>query len=552
MHDGALRAATVAAEVRAAFADAAERPAPPCVRPDKAARDYRGFEAILASHQGLPTLEVLERHASSTSLLTPIAERWFWRSLLLAAIETLEGDDPDDRRLFWTVRALTPNPCDVVTGATDYGPDDAQAIRERFTPTDRVAVARFLRLVIEALAKPELAPVSWQAYYASKAIVWCWTDDPGSTRTAEALRAKARSYTRPPADDPFDQAVIDTIEHAFADTPPPSGALMEIHDEEGADHAIAFDGADWRTLAPWFLDCHGSAFSFMTPAAFRYFLPTLMCQSLVAGTLTIPEFHLVDCIVNPSPYRDACRARILTFSAPERAAVADFLRNSTAWSSHPEAYKTAVYDFWDPRTAGAAAVVGEPPLTRASVEADIREAFVGAEVRPAAPLIRCDADLEDNDRRELEAAFEPRGRLTTPRFLAARAPDATNLRPAAESWFWRSFLLSLLEAPWDHTDRKSGHWSVVVARVDTAVDVLTPMHDEGSPDDDARSLRRRFTSAQRIAIARFLRLVIEERAFAEGPLAYLASQAIAWCWRDDPASTDVAQAVLERARPHLE
>lgn len=80
-----------------------------------------------------------------------------------------------------------------------------------------------------------------------------------------------------------------------------------------------------------------------------------------------------------SPLRDASRARVLTFSAPERAVVADFLRNSTGWSSYPEAYKAAVYDFWDPRTAGAA---------RASVEADIREAFVGVEVRPEAPLIR--------------------------------------------------------------------------------------------------------------------------------------------------------------------
>ncbi len=603
--DTPLSRAAAAQDIREAFADAAVRPEPPWVRAEPGGPDHGGIEAILALHPsdaGQPPLQFLERFAGKTNVFHPEVERWFWRSSMLAAIEKLEEGDYEAMDFFRTVRGLTPDSIAVLSGSTDYEDDDAQLLRERFTPAQRVAVARFLRLLIEAPGSaardgtPELSRKTALAYDASQAIAWCWTDDPASTRAANAIRAEARSYQRPTADDPLDEDVIVAIEYAFANTPPPVGPPMRYLDEESSTYAIEFDGADWRTLAPWFVDTHFSAFSFMTPAAFRYFLPTVLCHTLGPGSMVDAEFHLVNCVVDPSSYRDGARARILTFSTEERAAVADFLRSSHSWSWKPEAHKIAVYDFWDPRTAGTVAptaTLGEPPLTRASVESDIRAAFADAESRPAPPIVR--DDLEDSYRLELEAAFQRQPVRLTPRFLAALAHEAGSLRPEAELWFWRSFLLSLLEAPWDHTDRMFGHWRVVLDRVHTAVSFLTPRLNEageGSPPDvamrfphhkgrkpwpksdhgpldrqggrrggersergvptadEAQYLRGRFTPEQRIAVARFLRLVVEERVFAEGPLAYLASQSIAWCWSDDPASTRVAQTILDRARDH--
>jgi hypothetical protein len=604
-NDTPLSRDTVAQDIREAFGDAAVRPEPPWVRAEPVGRHHGGVEATLArhpSHAGQPTLQFLERLAGKTCVFRPEVERWFWRSSMLAAIEKLQDCDYEPMDFFGTVRALTPDPTavwskrllarsqarggagrslasvpiglhafsspcsaethgDVWSGSTDYEDYDAQLLRERFTPAQRVAVARFLRLLIEApgtaarQGTPELSRKTALAYDASQAIAWCWTDDPASTRAAQAIRAEARSYQRPTAEDPLDEDVMVAIEHAFADTPPPIGPAIRYLDEEGSAYAIELDGADWRTLAPWFVDTHFSAFSFMTPAAFRYFLPTVLCHTLGPGSMVDADHLLVGRVVDDWAYRDEARARILTFSTRERAAVADFLRSSRSWSWAPEAHKIAVYDFWDPRTAGTVAptaTLGDPPLTRATVEADIRAAFADAESRPAPPIVR--GDLEDSYRHELEAAFQRQPVRLTLHFLAAHAHETSSLRPEAALWFWRSFLLSLLEAPWDHTDRMFGHWNVVLDRVHTAVSLLTPrLNDAGegfAPDDEARHSRERFTPEQRVAVARFLRLVVEERVFAEGPLAYLASQAIAWCWSDDPDSTGVAQALRNRARTY--
>lgn len=341
-NEAAIRRATVERDIRAAFAGAETRPAPPMVRAELDDAYYRDLEVAFQEHPGQPTPEFLDSHAGEARYLQPQAERWFWRSLLLAALEIPWDRYHDDRTLFYTLLALRPNPCAVRERRTDY--DDAQNLRERLTPAERLTVAGFLRLAVEDpwfAGKP-------MAYLASQAIAWCWNDDPAATRAAAALRATARAYRRPPADDPDNEALIAVVERAFAATPAPVGSPMEGLSEEPSEYAVEFEGADWRTLAPWFLDFHYAAFSFMTPAAFRYFLPAAMCQTLGPGAVVSIDFHLVDCLVDPSSYREAARARVATFSAPERAAVAAFLRNSSGWEHNPDAYETAVHEFWDP------------------------------------------------------------------------------------------------------------------------------------------------------------------------------------------------------------
>jgi hypothetical protein len=132
--DEPIHRATVGRDIRAAFASAATRPAPPLVRADLGDPHYGGIEAKLELHPGQPTVEFLEQLTREANALQPMAERWFWRSLLLAVVETMEDPHHEAMALFRTVRALTPDPIAVLKGRSDYDPDDAQVLRERFTP----------------------------------------------------------------------------------------------------------------------------------------------------------------------------------------------------------------------------------------------------------------------------------------------------------------------------------------------------------------------------------------------------------------------------------
>ena len=96
--------------------------------------------------------------------------------------------------------------------------------------------------------------------------------------------------------------------------------------EEPAEYAIELADADWRTLAPWFLDFEHAAYSFMTPEAFRYFLPAALLHALVGGSNVDAEFHLVDCVQRATSYQAAAIARATLFTREERAAIAAFLR----------------------------------------------------------------------------------------------------------------------------------------------------------------------------------------------------------------------------------
>ncbi len=499
--DPAPSPSEVAHNIRLAFADALVRPEAPWVRADAVGSYEREIE-VITSIAGQPTPQLLLEFASRANALEPKVERWFWCALLLASVDIMEEHGID-----WvspTLFALQPNPDAVLGGRTDYAYRDAQALRLRFTATQRIAVARFLRLVLE---QNQSVGHWYTAYLASRAIVWCWNDDPAITHAAQTIRAEARTCTRPPAEDPDVEALIVTIEHAFSETPPPERPAMSCGCEECATYALEFDGADWRTLTPKFVDNHATAFSLMTPAAFRYFLPAVLCHKLGPGSEVDTHIHLVHNVVNPSDSQDTGRARILTFSEQERAAVAAFLCNDRGWDHNPEGYMTAIYDFWDPKTAGIVAPDCEPSMARALVAADIRAAFGVGEAPPPPP--------------------EALG------FLRDHAHEALQGQTALIRWFLPAMLLVILETPGPHVS----FWE--------AVSVLTP------GDNNVRYMRSDFTRAQRVAVARFLRLTVEEYAVLEAPfakLAYLASNAIASCWHDDPVSTRVAQTFRKSAR----
>jgi hypothetical protein len=344
--------ATVADAIRAAFADSETPPATAVMSADKDDGFYRSIEARFQRLMVHPTPVGLMEHAKDAEHLNPCAERWFWRAHLLAALEApwdnLE-DEQTQSLFFSTSYMLRPNPCAIQEGRTDY--EDAQNLRERFNAVQRVAVARFLGFVLSA---PVLAGTSY-AFGTSQSIAWCWTDDPATTRAADALRSEARTYRRPPADNSHYEDLSRAIERAFEDTPAPVAPLMGGLDEDTCEYDIEFQGAQWQTLAPWFLNFHSSAFSFMTPAAFRYFLPAAMCHALGPGTEVNLDSRLVDTLLDPSSYRDEHRARVLTFSRDERNVVADFLQclqwqRGSYGTDTPCRYRRAIVDIWDPDT----------------------------------------------------------------------------------------------------------------------------------------------------------------------------------------------------------
>ncbi|MFT7578860.1 MAG: hypothetical protein ACI9MR_000522 [Myxococcota bacterium] len=351
--------ASVADAIRAAFADSETPPAPsmmqgdrnPTVPNDQNDAFVRSHELSFQQLMAHPTPNGLIEHAYPSRFLRPSAERWFLRALLLATLDA-PWDHPLGERtgsLVWsTTYWLRPYPFAVRDGRTDY--DDGLSLRERLNGAQRVAVAYFLGL---ALAAPMFAGTK-DAYTVAQSIVWCWSDDPATTRAAEALRTEARSYRRPTAIDPLAEDLICAVERAFPNTAEPVALLMNgLLDDDDCD--MEFMGTQWQTLAPWFLDFHRHGFCNMEPATFRYFLPAAMCHALGPGTEVDLIRELVDRLVKPwthrASYRDKTRARVLAFSATERAVVAEFLRASRDFGAEsPCPIERAVVDFWDPDT----------------------------------------------------------------------------------------------------------------------------------------------------------------------------------------------------------
>ena len=141
------------------------------------------------------------------------------------------------------------------------------------------------------------------------------------------------------------------IRAAFADTPPPSPDRLRGSDE--GDEPYLLEGEfrhvpDWRTLDAGFLDRapdgYGSALSFFSAEALRYYLPAFLIAD-VRGQLqhTDPLFHLWHGLtddlrtrpVNPRRYGqwtwfEAISARFSGFTTAEADAIVSYLRYKAA------------------------------------------------------------------------------------------------------------------------------------------------------------------------------------------------------------------------------
>jgi len=118
---------------------------------------------------------------------------------------------------------------------------------------------------------------------------------------------------------------------------------------------------DWKTLEPAFLD--GAGLGFLSPQAFRFYLPAFLLADLDGLLLTeTPSFRLshgLDNVgkvnrVNPLHYGEltwfeSASERFSAFTRGEARAVVDYLRRCAAQDGSDSALGEAVMNFWWPR-----------------------------------------------------------------------------------------------------------------------------------------------------------------------------------------------------------
>jgi hypothetical protein len=359
---GPLTRQSMTQAVRAAFAVAQPESTPRLVKADGDKGWKWRVEMACVEQRDDLVPSFLIAFASGTHKLSTASERWFWRSLLLAALQARwdlydDSEHPEIHRLlFTTVYTLRANPCDVLKGRIDYEDyGDAPNLRERLTSAQRIAIARFLAAILQ----DPLFALKSMADMAAQAILWCWRDDPASIEAANAHHMGLRSYRRPTHESQTFESKILAIELAFADTPYPKGPLMgHSLDDESCVYELAFKGADWRQLTPRLISHNFPAFSFMTPETFRYFIPAVLCHELGPGSMIDTEIHLVDCLIEwSSRDRDYFHARVDIFSPDERWAIVEFLHFKRMCNYDMEPERAAAYaqamDLWEPPNTGA-------------------------------------------------------------------------------------------------------------------------------------------------------------------------------------------------------
>lgn len=162
--------------------------------------------------------------------------------------------------------------------------------------------------------------------------------------------------------------VAELIRVAFSDTPPPARDNLRNSSQSDEPFLVeeAFAGeTDWRTLTPEFLDAapdgFGSALSFFSNAAFRFFLPAYLVADLEGRLECVdPSFHLChgfddetgQAQVNPTLYGQRtwgqhARQRFAGFTRAEAEAVVAYLRLKAAENVFREPVITkALRNFW--------------------------------------------------------------------------------------------------------------------------------------------------------------------------------------------------------------
>ena len=324
--------------VRSAFADAVARPSPPMALHRRDTSFTASIERAFAESPGQPTFDLLSMWTLQSNLLQPEVERWLWRALLLQTLETSWEPHADwrhpehdavGRLLHTTVYGLRANPCAVLDGRTDF--DSAQNLRARLNRQQRTAISGVLGLILQ----DPLFTHTIYGHRASQSIRWCWTHDRESKRAAVAHFAALRDYSRPTDADRHNEALIQSIERVFAHTPVPVGPLMKFRSEEPDEYVLDLQGVRWQQLSPQLVNYNSPAFSYMSPEAFRYFIPAAMCHAIGPGCEVDVLFHVVDCLLEGTEPRHDAHDTVQVFSNVERQVIVNFIKHKSEGATDP-------------------------------------------------------------------------------------------------------------------------------------------------------------------------------------------------------------------------
>lgn len=296
--------------------------------------------------------------------LEPEVQRHYLPALLLA---TADLGGPTD--------ALAPSDSALVISGQD---PSLTALIAGLSEPQRQVCCEVLELnLAAAVGDQDLNETDWRGNLirAARPLWWGWRDvDHPAVQLAGDVYDRLHHFAWPAAQDAEVRALIAQVWSAFAETPPPPEGLIapiERLDYESTEYAVELRGLDWRTAHPVLLNYCYAAPSFMSPEAFRYFLPAYLtadlmgdqgnCDPILELTNGLSDEHdvqeLLGALAGPLTagfdWRAHAEAKLASFSAAEREVIVAYLRRraETDEFSRPDILG-ALESYWLPSLAG--------------------------------------------------------------------------------------------------------------------------------------------------------------------------------------------------------
>jgi hypothetical protein len=281
----ATKAHSVRAAIHAAFGNL-PTPAERTLILPCAERDRAGEESIRRDLAGKPwqslSAEFLEQRWASFCYLSPTAYRYYLPSLLVGALDSLDGRQPFVHSVLFS---LPPSFWHLYYKGRD---ERFQSRLEAFNDEQLRAVAGFLGLVFEESESLR--------HLAAQAVRWGWNRV--ETPASAAVRGyyhRLHTFVYPEPADPQVADLFQQIREAFAATPYPGDNRLCGSDQgdEPAEYAMELRGLRWETVHPELLAHCYAALSFLSAEGFRYFLPAFLLADLLEWESNAnPVFHL--------------------------------------------------------------------------------------------------------------------------------------------------------------------------------------------------------------------------------------------------------------------
>ncbi len=287
-------------------------------------------------------LAFLKKNWASFCYFTAETFRYFLPALLTRSLECF-SDESD--LLHSAVYELTPSFCEIYRGKgrDSFFEYQISALTER----QYAVVANFFHHII----KGDFG--FFYRYQAARAIRWGWSHDPSQAVIAsQAFYKELYGYHYPECTDEKDQALVNQIREAFADTPMPVGDRLtgSVQTDEPYEISLEFQGQDWQTLHPEFLSYHSASLSFFTAEAIRYYLPAYLIDSIYRSDGNgNPVFALTYGFTKErSQHRQYSTQKMSLFNQKERRAILAYLNSRMSDPYEKPEIEEAIATYWVP------------------------------------------------------------------------------------------------------------------------------------------------------------------------------------------------------------